>query len=44
MVLELDTERCASEDTGPPREVNCEIPRRLERETKHSYKDVETCP
>ena len=32
MVLELDTGRCASEDA----EVDCEIPHRLERGTKHS--------
>ena len=25
MVLEPDTGRCASEDTGPPRGVDCEI-------------------
>ena len=31
----LDIEQCASEDTGPPREVDCEIPHRLRRGTKH---------
>ena len=31
MVLEPDTERCASKDTGPPRGVDCEIPHQLER-------------
>ena len=38
MVLELDIKRCASEDVGPPREVDCEIPHRLEKRTKHSLK------
>ena len=36
MVLEIDTEQCASKDVGPPREVDCEIPYRLERGAKHS--------
>ena len=36
MVSELDIGRCANEDVGPPRGVDCEIPRRLERGTKHS--------
>ena len=36
MVSELGIERCASEDVGSPRGVDCEIPRRLERRTKHS--------
>ena len=27
MVLELDTERCINENVGPPKEVDCEIPR-----------------
>ena len=36
MVLESDTGRCASEDAGPSRGVDCEIPHRLERGTKHS--------
>ena len=31
MVLESDTERCANEDVGPRRGVDCEIPHRLER-------------
>ena len=30
MVLELDIERCASEDVGPPKGVDCEILHRLE--------------
>ena len=33
MVLELDTGRCANEDAGPPREVDCEILHWLERGT-----------
>ena len=36
MVSESDTEQRASEDAGPPRGVDCEIPRRLERGTMHS--------
>ena len=36
MVLELDTGRCASEDTVLSRGVDCEIPHRLERGMKHS--------
>ena len=32
----LKPERCANEDTGPPRGVDCEIPHQLERGTKHS--------
>ena len=36
MVSELDTGRCASEDVGSPKGVDCEIPHRLERGTKHS--------
>ena len=35
MVWELDTGLCASEDVGPPRGVDYEIPHRLERGTKH---------
>ena len=35
MVSEPDTGQCAGEDTGPLRGVECEIPRVLERETKH---------
>ena len=35
MVLELDTGQCASEDVGPSRGVDCEIPRRLKRGTEH---------
>ena len=35
MVLELDTGWCANEDAGPSRGVDCEIPYRLERGTKH---------
>ena len=45
MVSEPDTGRCASKDAGPSGEVDCEIPRQLERGTKHSlYKGVETSP
>ena len=36
MVLESDTERCAIEDVVPPKEVDCEIPHRLERGANHS--------
>ena len=32
----------ASEGARPRREVDCEIPRRLGRRMKHSYKGVET--
>ena len=35
---------CASEDARPQRGVDCEIPHRLERGTKHPYKGVETSP
>ena len=35
MVLEPDTGWCATEDIGPWREVDCELPHRLERGTKH---------
>ena len=35
MVSEPDTEQCVSEDVGP-KGVDCEIPHRLERGTKHS--------
>ena len=34
MILELDTERCASEDARSPKRVDCEIPPRLESGTK----------
>ena len=34
-VLEPDTRQCASEDVRPPKGVDYEIPRRLERGTKH---------
>ena len=33
---EPNTRRCANEDTGPPRRVDCEISYRLERGTKYS--------
>ena len=33
IVSEPDTGRCANEDVGPPRRVDDEIPRRLERGT-----------
>ena len=36
MVSEPDTRQCVSKDAGPRRGVDCEIPRRLERGTKHS--------
>ena len=36
MILEPYTRRCASEEAGPPRGVDCEIPRWLERGMKHS--------
>ena len=36
MVSEPDTGQCASEDAGSPREVDYEIPRWLEKRTKHS--------
>ena len=32
----VDTRQCASDHVGPRRGVDCEIPHRLERETKHS--------
>ena len=35
MVSELDTRRCASEDVGPPRGVDCEIPHLLGRGMQH---------
>ena len=35
MVSEPDTKRYANEDVAP-KEVDCEIPHRLERGTKHS--------
>ena len=35
MVSVLDTGWCASEDVGPPKGVDCEIPHRLEKGTKH---------
>ena len=44
MVSEPDIGRCASEDAGPPKKVDYEIPHRLERGTKHPYKGVETSP
>ena len=36
IVSEPNTGQYASEDAGPPMRVDCEIPRRLEREMKHS--------
>ena len=36
IVSELDNKQCNSYDTGPLREVNCEISYRLERRIKHS--------
>ena len=36
MVFESDIGRCASEDVGRPREVDCEISHRRERGTKYS--------
>ena len=36
MVSELDTGRCASEDVGSAKGVDCEIPHRLEKGIKHS--------
>ena len=36
MVSEPDIGQCVSEDAGPPRRVDCEIPHWLERGTKHS--------
>ena len=36
MVSEPDIEQCASEDVGPPRGADCEIPHWLERGTKLS--------
>ena len=35
MVSEPDTKRYAGKDAGHPRGVDCEIPYRLERGTKH---------
>ena len=35
MVLEPETEHCTNEYTGSLKEVDCEIPHQLERETKH---------
>ena len=35
MISELGFRWCANEDTRSPREVDCEIPHRLERGTKH---------
>ena len=32
----VDTGRCANEDTDPRRGLDCEIPHRLDRGTKHS--------
>ena len=34
----------ASEDVGPRRRVDCEIPHRMERERNILYKGVETSP
>ena len=36
MILEPDTGRCASGDPGLPKEVDCEIPYRLEKGMKYS--------
>ena len=36
MVLVLDKGQWASKDAGPPKGVDCKIPHRLERGTKHS--------
>ena len=36
MVLEPNTGQCASEDAGPLRGVDCEIPHQLERGMEHS--------
>ena len=36
IVSELGTEWYAGEDVRPPRVVDCEIPHRLKRGTKHS--------
>ena len=35
MVSKLDIEPCTSEDAGPPRRVDCEIPHQLEKGTKY---------
>ena len=35
MISEADTERCASENAGSPREVKCEILHRLDRRMKY---------
>ena len=44
MVLELDVGWCATEDAGPLRRVDCEIPHRLRRGTSIPYKGVKTSP
>ena len=36
MVSEPNTGWCASKDAGPPKGVDCEIPRRFDRGPKHS--------
>ena len=36
ILSELDIGQCASINAGNPRGMNCEIPHRLERGTKHS--------
>ena len=41
MVSGPNTGQCASKDAGPPKEVDCEIPHRLERRTKHSLSGCE---
>ena len=41
MVLEAVTGRCVSEDVGPRRGVDCEIPRWLERGMKYSLQGCE---
>ena len=41
MVSEPNTRRCASENAGPPRGVNCEVSHRLKRGTKHSLQGCE---
>jgi len=35
MVSKLDTRRCANEDAGLPKGVDCKIPHRLKRGMKH---------
>ena len=42
MVLEPVTERCAREDAGPSKRVDCEIPHRMEKGTSIPYKGVKT--